>query len=109
MLRALDDNPFSCHDWMEQSGYTQEQRFAVLRFSSEMNHTALEYMKQHPVTERSADDWKRHELSQWDCTEQMRTSLLSERFIAEQANAIAEAGEHERYVCHGIQDGTDEC
>jgi hypothetical protein len=105
MMSALDDSRFSCHDWMGESWYTQEQQLTVLRLSSEMNGAALEYMKRHPVSKWSADDWNRYELSQWDCTEQMRTSLLIEHFTPEQADAVAEAWEHERYVCHGIQDG----
>jgi hypothetical protein len=35
----------------------------------------------------------------------MRTSLLFEHFTPEQADVIAEAWEHERYVCHNISDG----
>jgi hypothetical protein len=105
MTSALDDSRFSCHDWMGESGYTQEQQLTVLRLSSEMNRAALNYMKKHPVNKWSADDWKRYELSQWDCTAQMRTSLLIECFTPEQADAVAESWEHERYVCHGIQDG----
>jgi hypothetical protein len=73
MMSALDDSRFSCHDWMGESGYTQEQQLTVLRLSSEMNRAALNYMKKHPVNKWSAGDWKRYELSQWDCTAQMRT------------------------------------
>jgi hypothetical protein len=99
------DKRFSCYAWMEQSGYTQEQRTIMLRLSSEMGHAAMEYLKEHPVNQWTADDWKRYELSQWDCTAQMRTSLLIERFTQAQADAIAEAWEHERYVFQSIQDG----
>jgi hypothetical protein len=104
-LNQPTDAKFSCFDWMEQSGYTKEQRLTMLRFSSELSSAALDYIKKHPVSEWSANDWKRYELSQWDCTEQMRTSLPREQFTPEQADAIAEAYEHERYVCHTIQDG----
>jgi hypothetical protein len=58
---------------MEESGYTREQRLTMLRLSSEMNAAALHYLGKHPVSEWSGDDWKRHEVSQWDLTERMRT------------------------------------
>ncbi len=102
---APDDGRFSCFDWMGESGYTQEQQLTLLRLSSELNGAALDYMKKHPVSKWSAHDWTRYEVSQWDCTEQLRTALLIECFTPEQANAVAEAWEHERYVCHSIQDG----
>lgn len=105
MMRGMDDTRFSCFDWMGESGYTQEQQLTLLRLSSEMNGAALNYMKKHPVNKWSADDWTRYELSQWDCTAQMRTSLLFEYFTREQADAVAEAWEHERYVCHSLSDG----
>jgi hypothetical protein len=99
------DSRFSCFVWMGESGYTREQRFTMLQASTEMNAATMDYLEKHPVNEWSADDWKRYELSQWDRTEQMRTSLLIELFTPGQVNAIAEAWEHERYVCHTIQDG----
>ena len=105
LLSQPRDSHFSCFDWMEQSGYTHEQRLAMLRLSSDINGAALDYLEQHPVTEWSGDDWRRYESSQWDCTEQMRTSLLMEGFTREQADVIAEAWEHERYTRHGLQDG----
>lgn len=105
MMRAMDDTRFSCFEWMGESGYTQEQQLTMLRLSSEMNGAAMDYLNKHPVTEWTGDDWQRYELSQWDCTEQMRKSLVSEMFTPEQADAIAEAWEHERYVCQSIQDG----
>jgi len=99
------DSRFSCFQWMVDSGYTTEQRSTVLRLATAMNAAALDYVETHPFTEWADDDRKRYEMSQWDCTEQMRTSLLIEMFTPEQADAIAEAWEHERYVCHSIQDG----
>src|ERR1700693_2311593 len=99
------DSRFSCFEWMGESGYTRDQRFTMLRLSTEMNAMTADYLEKHPFTEWSDDDRKRYELSQWDRTAQMRTSLLIERFTPEQADAIAEAWEHERYVWHSVQDG----
>ena len=49
LMSQPTDTRFSCHDWMEESGYTQEQRLTMLRLSSEINAAALDYLKKHPV------------------------------------------------------------
>ena len=90
---------------MGESGYTREQRFTMLRLSTEMNAATIDYLEKHPVHEWLVDDWQCYELSQWDCTDKMRTSLLIEMFTPEQADAIAEAWEHERYIFRTVQDG----
>jgi hypothetical protein len=100
----FSESRFSCHDWMDESGFTREQQVTMLRLSTELNGAALNYIKEHPVSEWSTDDWKRYEISQWDCTAQMRTALLAENFTREQADAVAEAWEHERYVYRSIPD-----
>jgi hypothetical protein len=104
ILQVLDDDRFSCHDWMEEAGYTQEQRLAVLKSSGDITRLTMERLKKKPVPKWTAEDWENHEILEWQSTDIFR-EMLKGYFTSEEVNEIAEAWEHERYVRHSIGDG----
>lgn len=104
LSQTREDHRFDCHDWMEQAGYTQEQRMNVLKFSNDVGRLAMEHMQRKPVPQWTANDWEEHERFQWECTDIFR-EMLKGYFTDEQIKEIVEAWEHDRYVHHYISDG----